>query len=94
MYDTLTIRIQDQEITMPGTEQDTGRQQLERITVNFVPRASEALQQAVELTRDSKTDTLNRAIQLYAYVLKAQAGGQDLFIGDVKDGKLDKILLM
>jgi hypothetical protein len=78
---------------MSTTEPGTDRQQLERITVNFVPRASEALRQAVELTRDSKTDTINRAIQLYAYVLKAQAGGQDIFIGDTK-GELGKLVLM
>jgi hypothetical protein len=78
---------------MSTTEPGTDRQQLERITVNFVPRASEALRQAVELTHDSKTDTINRAIQLYAYVLKAQAGGQDIFIGDTK-GELGKLVLM
>ena len=78
---------------MKITEPGTGGQQPERVTVNLIPRASKALQEAVELTGDSKTNTINRALRLYAYVMQAQAGGQDLFIGDAK-GELSKIVLM
>lgn len=41
---------------------------LERLTVNLIPRASRALEQACQLTGDSKTDTINRALQVYAYL--------------------------
>lgn len=41
---------------------------LERVTVNLIPRASRALEQAGQLTGDSKTDTINRALQVYAYL--------------------------
>lgn len=41
---------------------------LERLTVNLIPRASKALEHACSLTGDSKTDTINRAVQVYAYL--------------------------
>jgi hypothetical protein len=66
---------------------------LERVTVNLVPRAAEALRRAVELTGDSKTDTINRALQLYAYIIKDQSEGKDFLIRDTK-GELDKLVLM
>lgn len=48
---------------------------LERVTVNLIPRASRALEQAGRLTGDSKTDTINRAIQVYAYLEEVWAKG-------------------
>lgn len=48
---------------------------LERVTVNLIPRASRALEQAVELTGDSKTDAINRALQVYAYLEQVWADG-------------------
>ncbi len=41
---------------------------LERVTVNLTPRSSKALEEVVGLTGDSKTDSINRAIQIYAYI--------------------------
>ena len=46
----------------------SGRGTLERVTVNLTPRAVRALDQAVALTGDTKTDTINRALQVYAYL--------------------------
>jgi hypothetical protein len=48
---------------------------LERITVNLTGRASRALELAAELTGDTKTDTVNRALQIYAYVEQVMAAG-------------------
>ena len=41
---------------------------LERLTVNLTPRAVTALELATELTGDSKTDVVNTAVQVYAYL--------------------------
>jgi hypothetical protein len=65
---------------------------LERVTVNLVPRTSEALRLAVELTGDSKTDTINRALQLYAFFMKIQADDGSILIRDA-GGELEKLLL-
>jgi hypothetical protein len=42
--------------------------EMERVTLNLVPRASRALAHVMELTGDSKTDCVNRALPVYAYI--------------------------
>ncbi|MGC7093195.1 hypothetical protein ACPZ19_00880 [Amycolatopsis lurida] len=53
---------------------------LERVTVNLVPRASRALERATQLTGDSKTDTINRALQVLAVLEEAVDNGGELII--------------
>jgi hypothetical protein len=53
---------------------------LTRLTVNLVPKAEAALDKAVELSGDSKTDTVNRAIQAYAYFLKVKQDGGAVYV--------------
>lgn len=53
---------------------------LERVTVNLAPRASHALEQAVGLTGDSKTDAINRALQVYAYIEQVMRDGGEVLV--------------
>jgi hypothetical protein len=47
-----------------------------RITINLGPRAGAALHELMEMTGDNKTDAVNRAIQVYAYVQRViETGG-------------------
>jgi hypothetical protein len=48
---------------------------LERVTVNLTPRSAQALELATQLTGDSKTDAINRAVQVYAFLERAIAEG-------------------
>jgi hypothetical protein len=57
-----------------------GNGPLERITVNVTRRASRALDLATKLTGDSKTDTVNRALQVYAYVEQVTADGGSVYV--------------
>lgn len=59
--------------------------------MNLIPRADKALTLAVKLTEDSKTDVINRAIQLYAYVEEVTSRGGEFLIRE--DGKTSRILL-
>jgi hypothetical protein len=61
---------------------------LERITVNLVARASRALQRVVDITGDSKTDAINRAIQVYAFLEEIEANGGDVLVRESKDSDL------
>lgn len=61
---------------------------LERVTANLTPGTAEALKAAVELTGDSKTDVVNRAIRLYA--LAAQ-NGDGVYIRE--NGELVKVMM-
>ena len=67
---------------------------LRRITINLTPRAYAALEQAAKLTGDSKTDTLNRAIQVYAYVINVTQNGGDLYVRDKGHDELERVLLV
>jgi hypothetical protein len=67
---------------------------LRRITVNLTPRACAALDQAAKLTGDSQTDTLNRAIQIYAYVMNVTQNGGDLYVRDKGHDELERLLLV
>jgi hypothetical protein len=67
---------------------------LRRITVNLTPRACTALEQAVKLTGDSKTDTLNRAIQVYSYIMNVTQNGGDLYVRDKGHDELERLLLV
>lgn len=57
---------------------------LTKVIVNCTPRAMAALDRVTDLTDDSKTDTINRALQLYA-ALVATADGKG-FTFEVRPG--------
>lgn len=60
---------------------------LTKLTVNLIPRAADSLELAVKLSGDNKTDTVNRALQMYAYFLNAREEGSEILIreGDESD---------
>jgi hypothetical protein len=58
---------------------------LTKITVNLVPRAAQALDTACAVTKDSKTDTINRALQLYALMTSLMDQGWDVYLEQEKD---------
>ena len=61
----------------------------ERITVNLTGRASRALELATELTGDTKTDAVNRALQIYAYVEQVMAAGGSIRVRAAAGAELD-----
>ena len=62
------------------TDKTTASQSLEQVTVNLVDAASHALRQASDLTQLSKTDVINRALQLYAYIEQVMHDGGAVFV--------------
>ncbi|HYF74051.1 MAG TPA: hypothetical protein VD834_16545 [Blastococcus sp.] len=65
----------------------------ERVTVNLIDKASTALNDACVLTGDNKTDTINRALQLYAWVQLELRKGGELILRST-DGELERIHLL
>ena len=47
---------------------------LTKLTVHLTPRAWDSLVEAADLTGDTKTDTVNRALALYAHIVKTEVG--------------------
>jgi hypothetical protein len=64
---------------------------LERVTVNLTGRSSRALEAATKLTGDTKTDTINRALQIYAFLEQVSARGGSIYTRESPDGELELI---
>lgn len=75
------------EITMTDSREDTevSTGDLTRLTVNLTPRAAEALDRTADRLGDTKTDTVNRALQLYALV--TGMSGSEVVAVMVRDGE-------
>ena len=66
------------------------KQDLTRLTVNLVPRAYKSMMLAVEITGDSRTDTINRALQFYAFAEVIMSNGGQILTRN-SDGELAEI---
>lgn len=66
---------------------------LERVTVNLSARSAHALDQAVELTGDSKTDAINRSLQVYAFIEQVLHGDGAVYVRESSDGELERLRL-
>lgn len=71
-----------------------GNSPLDRVTVNLVRRASEALQRVSDRTGDTKTDCLNRAVQIYDYLDEITSQGGDIYIRESKDSELQLVKML
>jgi hypothetical protein len=61
--------------------------------VNLINKAVEALDSAVVVTQLSKTDTVNRALQVYAFMIEEQEKGGQLLVRE-PDGTLSRIRMI
>jgi hypothetical protein len=66
---------------------------MERVTLNLVPRASKALAEAMALTEDSKTDCVNKALPLYAYIQKVLADGGRVTVQERPDDEPMRLII-
>lgn len=81
------------ETTKATPKRGGGNGPLERVTVNLTARASRALQLASDLTGDTKTDSINRAIQIYAYLENVIEQGGSIYVKESADGEMERIKL-
>lgn len=63
-----------------------------KVTVKLTPKSIEALNRASRVAELNRTDTLNRAIQLYDFVLNAVDGNESNALIIERDGKQERIL--
>jgi hypothetical protein len=59
---------------------------LTRVTANFIPRSMTALNAASERSGDTRTETLNRSVQLYDLITAHIANGGKVLLRDA-DGE-------
>lgn len=65
-----------------------------KVSANFTPRSVIALDAAAEITGDSKTEALNRSVQVYAYLMKLEKEGRLLFVEDPTAGTRQRLLFL
>lgn len=68
-----------------------GHGPLEKITVNLTPRTVAALELLVEMTGNSKTDSINRAIQIYSYLESVWGQGGSVHVQEGKDREMNTL---
>ena len=66
----------------------------ERVTVNLTRKASNALANAVQLTGDSKTDTINKALQVYQLLQQIQADGGADYLKESAGAELERLRVL
>jgi hypothetical protein len=64
---------------------------LERVTVNLAPRTSEALEQLVQATGESKTDTINKALQVFSYLQRLQRDGGAVYVREPVGKEVERL---
>jgi hypothetical protein len=72
---------------VPKTEAVANRG-AERVTVNLGRRAAAALERVADDSGDTKTDIINKALQLYALVQDVQNSGGAIWIQDDEESQL------
>ena len=67
----------------------------ERVTVNLTEKTSMALSEVVRMTRDSKTDAINKALQLYAFLQQiAENDGGGVYIREKAGAELERLRVL
>ncbi|MET8811869.1 hypothetical protein ABZW47_07690 [Streptomyces sp. NPDC004549] len=62
----------------------------ERYSVTLVPPAVEAIGKLVEVTGLTKTDVINRAVQIYAFLEERMAEGSEVVLRD-PNGQYERV---
>jgi len=69
----------------------SGGSGLERVTVNLTVRSVEALEGLVHLTGDTKTDAINKALQVYSYLQNLMNTGGALYVREADGAELERL---
>jgi uncharacterized protein (DUF1778 family) len=72
----------------------TESQELARLTINLTPRAAAALTLAANITGENRTDTVNRALQFYAYAEQVISAGGTVLVREPGTDELTVVKFM
>lgn len=80
--------VADDSSPAPGEQKPGGP--LTKITINLLPRTVKALEEVSVSTGDTKTECINRAVQIYAWLQARIAAGDQFQVMD-KEGRTREI---
>jgi ribosomal protein L6P/L9E len=66
------------------------RTENERFTVTLIPTAVRAVATLIRITGLSKTDVINRAVQVYAFLAQEMADGKEVLLRD-EQGNTERV---
>jgi hypothetical protein len=66
----------------------------ERVTVNLTEKTARALAEAVEITSDSKTDAINKALQMYALLQRVQEAGGAIYLREKDGAEIERLRML
>lgn len=64
-----------------------------KYTVMLRPEAYTAVVRTADVTHVSRTDTINRAVQIYAVLAEQLAAGKEILLAD-KDGSIERMRII
>jgi hypothetical protein len=67
---------------------------VERVTVNLTARAVQALEKVTDITGESKTDAINRAMQVYALLHRTQHDGGTVYLRGRNAKELERLRIL
>ncbi|GAA5151937.1 MULTISPECIES: hypothetical protein [Amycolatopsis] len=67
---------------------------VERVTVNLNKTAAADLERTSLTTAETKTEVINKALQLYAFLRKLQLDGGDIFIREADSKERERLRLL
>ena len=67
------------------------RRALERVTVNLNAKSVDALADAARRTGDTRTDTINKALQVYSYLQELLNRGGSVLVRDGAGAKIEQL---
>lgn len=67
---------------------------LEKVTVNLTRRSADALDKTIAATGDSKTDVINKALQLYAFLQEHMGARGLLYVRDPGSSEIERLRIL
>jgi hypothetical protein len=80
------------ECVVPPTNTDLPT--VERVTVNLTARAAQALEKVIEITGESKTDAISRALLVYALLHETQHDGGSIYLRERGSKELERLRIL
>lgn len=89
----MSAKLREADAAQPTKSPPTsrGHGNLERVTVNLTERSARALDEVVELRGESKTDAINRALQVYNLLEKILQSGGKVYIQETDKSELERV---
>jgi hypothetical protein len=84
-------RANQQNTTVDKSPTSPTVQEAERVTVNLTPRSVRALRNIAEWTHYSKTDTINRALQVYEFIQQIIENDGSVHIRQTQGAELERL---